>query len=278
MKPEWLLIPMLLGAMLLGSLSAHAVERNDVFKIVSDTRRACGNKSPLVLQSALSTGAQHLQRGANLDKALERAAYRADKSAMIRLRGKLTNKSLAQLLKDNYCDTLTEKDFVDVGIYSSEREAWILLAKPFTPPKAQDAASVAREVLQLVNAARAKPRRCGSERFAAANPVKLNDKLTRAALAHSHDMAKRGHASHDGSDGSTPGDRATRAGYRWQNVGENVAAGQLTADEVMQGWLSSPHHCANVMTPEFTELGLAYAVNPKSELGIYWTQLFGRAR
>jgi uncharacterized protein YkwD len=273
MKPEWLLVPMLLSAM-----SAHAIDRSDAFKIVNDTRRACGSKSALVLQSALSTAAQHLQRGNNLTKALERAAYRADKSAMIRLRGKLNSKSLAQLLKDNYCDTLREKDFVDVGIYSSEREVWLLLAKPFTPPKAQDAANVARQVVKLVNAARAKPRRCGGERFAATNPVKLNDNLTRAALTHSQDMAKRGHASHDGSDGSTPGDRATRAGYQWRNVVENVAAGQLTADEVMQGWLSSPHHCANVMAPEFTELGVAYAVNPKSELGIYWTQLFGRAR
>jgi uncharacterized protein YkwD len=278
MKPKWLLFPMLMSPMLLGAMPAHAIERSDALKIVNDTRRTCGNKSPLGLQTSLSNAAQNLQRGANLTKALERASYRADKSAMIRLRGKLSSNSLAQLLKDNYCDTLREKDFVEVGIYSSEREVWILLAKPFTPPKAQDAASVARQVLQLVNAARAKPRRCGSERFAATNPVKLNDKLTRAALAHSQDMAKRGSASHDGSDGSSPGDRATRAGYQWRNVGENVAAGQLTADEVMQGWLSSPHHCANVMAPQFTELGLAYAVNPRSELGIYWTQLFGRAQ
>ena len=273
MTYRWLLI-----AMLFISMSAHAMERSDVFKIVNDTRRACGNKSSLTLITALSTAAQHLQRGANLDNALERAAYRADKSAMIRLRGKLNGKSLAQLLNDNYCTALREKDFIEVGIYSSERETLILLVKPFTPPKTQDATVIAQQVLRLVNEARAKPRRCGSDRFVAVGPVKLNEKLSRAALAHSQDMAKRGHASHDGSDGSTPGDRATRAGYRWQNVGENVAAGQLTADEVMQGWLSSSHHCANVMTPEFTELGLAYAVNPHSELGIYWTQLFGRAR
>jgi uncharacterized protein YkwD len=106
----------------------------------------------------------------------------------------------------------------------------------------------------------------------------VNDTLTRAALAHSQDMAKRGHASHDGSDGSSPGDRATRAGYAWRSVGENVAAGQLDADEVMRGWLSSPHHCENVMAPQFTELGLAFAVNPKAEQGIYWTQLFGKPR
>lgn len=259
--------------------SAFALTQPDVLRTVNATRQTCGARAEnLKLNEALSQAASYMQRGDNMQAALERASYRADQSSVIRLRGKLDNKSLERLLKDNYCDTLKDKALTNIGIVANEREAYILLAKPFTPPKTQDRAKVAQQVLQLANEARAKPRRCGSKRFAAAAPLTLNDTLTRAALAHSQDMAKRGHASHDGSDGSSPGDRATRAGYKWRTVGENVAAGQLDADEVMRGWLSSPHHCENVMAAEFTELGVAFAVNPQAAQGIYWTQVFGKPR
>ena len=49
-------------------------------------------------------------------------------------------------------------------------------------------------------------------------------------------------------------------------------------EEVVQGWLRSPEHCANVMNPDFTQMGIAYAVNAQSEDGIYWTQVFGTPR
>jgi len=44
---------------------------------------------------------------------------------------------------------------------------------------------------------------------------------------------------------------------------------------VVAGWLASPGHCANLMNPAFSELGAGYAVDPKSDAGIYWTALFG---
>ena len=52
--------------------------------------------------------------------------------------------------------------------------------------------------------------------------------------------------------------------------------GQTTPERVMQDWLHSPEHCANIMEPRFTEMGVAYAVNNASEGGIYWAQSFGR--
>ncbi len=79
-----------------------------------------------------------------------------------------------------------------------------------------------------------------------------------------------------GRDGSDPADRVTRAGYRWRSVGENIASGQTTAEQVVQEWLRSPTHCANLMSPSFVEMGLAYAVNVKSAGGIYWVQELGR--
>jgi uncharacterized protein YkwD len=91
-------------------------------------------------------------------------------------------------------------------------------------------------------------------------------------------MASTGRFAHAGADGSTPGQRVERAGYRAARVGENIAAGPTSAAEVVEGWLASPGHCANLMDARFTEMGLAYAVDSRSAAGIYWTQVFATPR
>lgn len=139
-------------------------------------------------------------------------------------------------------------------------------------------ASLGAHVLGLVNDARARPRRCGLEVFAAARPLTLNPQLEHAALLHSREMAEHSSMTHEGHDGSTPGQRATRAGYPWSAVGENVAAGQRTADEVMAAWLSSPGHCANIMNGQYAEMGIASAVNERDKYGVYWTMSLAAAR
>ncbi len=75
--------------------------------------------------------------------------------------------------------------------------------------------------------------------------------------------------SHTGSDGSDLRARADRQGYDWSNLGENVAWGYTSPQSVVAGWLNSPGHCANIMNPTFTELGVGLQ-------GTFWTQLFGR--
>ncbi|HSX88030.1 MAG TPA: CAP domain-containing protein, partial [Pseudomonas sp.] len=98
------------------------------------------------------------------------------------------------------------------------------------------------------------------------------------SLVHSRDMATRNYFSHQDKNGDLAGKRATRAGYRWQSIGENIAAGQGAAKQVVAGWLASPAHCFNIMNADFTEMGAAYAVNPQSDAAIYWTQVFGTPR
>ncbi|MNH22692.1 Cysteine-rich secretory protein family protein [compost metagenome] len=88
-------------------------------------------------------------------------------------------------------------------------------------------------------------------------------------------MANNNFFDHKDRDGRTPGDRAELSGYAGQQVGENIAAGQDTPRKVVDGWLASAGHCANLMNPQFSELGAAYAVDPKSDAGIYWTAMFG---
>ncbi len=136
-----------------------------------------------------------------------------------------------------------------------------------------------RAMLLAVNAARATARNCGSRGdFAAAPPVTWNCALEAAALGHSMDMARNGFFSHTGSDGQSAGTRATRAGYVWSALAENIAAGGAYSAPaaVVQGWLDSDGHCANIMGGNYSNIGAAKYSDPGSTYGVYWTQMFGR--
>jgi uncharacterized protein YkwD len=92
-------------------------------------------------------------------------------------------------------------------------------------------------------------------------------------------MAKFRFLAHEGRDGSTPAIRATRAGYTWRIVGENVAAGPESAEEVMRGWEESPDHCRNLLDPQFTTMGLAFATNPRpTGHSTWWSMVLARPR
>jgi len=94
------------------------------------------------------------------------------------------------------------------------------------------------------------------------------------------DMASRGEVGHAGSDGSTADERLAREGYQWGRVGENVAVGYPSADEVVRAWLSSKGHCMNIMNPGFNEIGSAWAwgVYQGVSYARYWTLVLGIAR
>ncbi|WP_327368378.1 CAP domain-containing protein [Streptomyces sp. NBC_01217] len=108
---------------------------------------------------------------------------------------------------------------------------------------------------------------------AGCSPLTLNAKLTKAAQAHSEDMAAHQNMSHTGSDGSDPSDRITSAGYDWSAYGENVAYGYSTPESVMAGWMESPGHKRNILDCSFKEIGVGLA-----QPGSYWTQDFATAR
>ena len=134
--------------------------------------------------------------------------------------------------------------------------------------------SAGLSLLERVNAARAVPRACGEKQYPAAPPLVWNEQLAQAAFDHSRDMVVHDTLSHAGSDGSDLGARVSRAGYRWQAVGENIASGQVEVEKTVAGWLSSPGHCANIMNPQFSETGAAYAMGEPGGAAIYWTQVF----
>jgi uncharacterized protein YkwD len=165
-----------------------------------------------------------------------------------------------------------------MGVYEHGAEAWLVFATPFTPADSVDPAELDRRVLQLINEARQEGRRCGRKRLAATTPLQANASLEHAALLHAQDMAADNFLEHEGSSGSLPGDRATAAGYAWSGIGENIAAGQTTAEEVVDTWLASSGHCENLMSPDYTDTGVAHAISRSSDKGTYWVQIFGKPK
>jgi uncharacterized protein YkwD len=232
------------------------------------------SRLPLRESRELDRVARLLAEGQSFARAQHVAGYRAARSLWIEIGGSTEVPSLERILRRRFCAQLTQPALRNIGIYRQGDTLWVVLAQPFLTPPAQDAAAVRRSVLVLTNAARAQGRDCGGRYFPPVPPLASSPALIRAARAHARDMAAHGFFAHRGSDGSSPGKRVTHAGYRWRLVGENIASGIGTARQVVAGWLSSPPHCANIMTAEFRQMGVAFAVNPASAGVIYWTEDF----
>jgi uncharacterized protein YkwD len=236
--------------------------------------RGCGGrpavKPALRPDARLDRAAARIAAGDGLRDALQSAGYRATQVAVLEASGNPA--SFARSLAEGGCKDITEAAYRDLGVAQRDGMTWLVLAAPLEAPAAGEAATTNARVLALVNEARTEKRRCGFRLFDAVPPLAQSAALQRAASAHAEDMARRGVMDHAGGDGSTPADRATRAGYAWRTVGENVATGQSTPEQVVAEWLDSPRHCSNIMDSDFTEMGVAVA---SSATGVYWAQVFG---
>ena len=124
--------------------------------------------------------------------------------------------------------------------------------------------SIANQVLNLVNSARAK------ENLA---PLKLNSALSNVAQAKSEDMQKNNYFDHTSPTYGSPFDMMKKFGISYLSAGENIAKGQKTAEAVVNAWLNSEGHRANILNKNFTDMGLGY-VNTGGTT--YWTQMFIR--
>jgi uncharacterized protein YkwD len=131
------------------------------------------------------------------------------------------------------------------------------------------------EVVERVNQERAQGATCGNQSFSATGPLAMEARLRCAARVHSLDMSVRGFFDHTNPDGESPFARMERAGYQYQAAGENIAAGQTTPQEVVDGWMLSSGHCMNIMSPDFSQIGVGYVFDADGQLPHYWTQTFG---
>jgi hypothetical protein len=123
------------------------------------------------------------------------------------------------------------------------------------------------EVIDLVNVERAAQ---------GLHPLNLDDNLATAARNHSEDMGLQDYFSHTSLDGRTLPDRITAAGYSYNTYGENIAGGQPTPENVIDVWMSSSGHRANILNSNFCDIGVGYAYLADSTYRHYWTQDFGR--
>jgi len=275
------------AAFLAGSAQAQAPVQNDarLVALVNAMRAVpgeCGGARPApapALASHPLLARVRMGTGSFPEYELERVGYHAAQVDVVSARGAQDAAGVMELIRQPYCRTLVNPDYTDIGATRDGSEWTIVLARPLLPLDLPPQEVVGRQILDAVNAARAVPRSCGEQAFGAAPPVAWNKALGAAALAHSRDMAARRHFGHEGSDGSMVASRATRAGYNWRLVGENIAAGQTSAAEAVAGWLDSPGHCANLMNPAFTEMGAGYEISRARMPGFaYWTQVFALPR
>ena len=276
-----------LGAGIAAAAGSELIAAADALR-----RGRCGPPSRgapgLRRRDALDRAARDFAAGLPLGQALQRAGYVATESAGLRIEGAGDGAALRRVLEERFCSRLASESLSEAGAWRSGARAWLVVATAPLPAPADGSARPgfvsgsaapepargAQEVLALINAARATPRRCGSQSFAASPALAASASLEGVARAHAEDMARRGYFDHTGADGSSPPQRVTQGGYAWRVAGENLALGRMTAREAVDGWLASPGHCANIMDPRFTETGVALAAGRERDRPTYWVQTF----
>jgi uncharacterized protein YkwD len=129
------------------------------------------------------------------------------------------------------------------------------------------AAPVQQQVLALVN---------GNRRRGGCDDLSLDRRLIAAAYRHAADMARRGYFAHESLNGDGAGDRVQGAGYAWSRYGENIARGQESPYEVVDGWMHSEVHRENIMDCQLHQMGIGLAFSPDREP--YWVQDFATPR
>lgn len=130
------------------------------------------------------------------------------------------------------------------------------------PTTGNSVSSVESEVLRLVNVERSK---------AGLSPLKMSSELSNVARMKSQDMADKNYFSHTSPTYGSPFDMMKKFGINYTAAGENIAKGYNSAEAVMNGWMNSPGHKANILSSKFGTLGVGY-VNKNGTT--YWTQMF----
>lgn len=226
---------------------------------------------PLHHDARLDRAAEQWAAGNSPTAAVEHSGYPAEATSTVHITG--PESSTMMLLRRSGCRAVSDQRLQDIGIYRRGLDSWLVLGSSVVVPPASQAPVLANRALQLINEVRARGARCGERSFGPAPPVKLSGTLDGVALGHAADMAEHNYFEHQDLAGHSPADRVRAVGYREKLVGENIAYGPKSTEEVVQGWLDSPGHCENIMDPRFAEMGIAFAAGQKSKHGLYWVQV-----
>lgn len=252
-------------------------------------------RAPLSLSAPLARVAQQfaeraaLRRDiANVDQAeavarAEKAGYSAKAMAEVFAHADGSVEEVAGFLREHGGATwrnLMGRDFCDLGVgvaVIDDVPLYVFVLgvswEDYTAGRAEeyrDLPAMRREMLQRVNAERRR------RDLPALRPTPVLDRI---AQAYAEDMLKRSFYGHESPEGQTVRERAIGAGYRLTAVGENVASGQPTIEVVMDGWMASDKHRANLLSKVFTEAGFGLAIGKnRSGYQMIWVQVFGRPR
>lgn len=148
------------------------------------------------------------------------------------------------------------------GQEGSEPTAEVQALDSYTPGEYE------QEVVVLVNKERAEE---------GLPPLEMHDRLSGMADVKSQDMADKNYFSHESPTYGSPFDMMDQFDFSYLAAGENIAAGQRTPEEVVEGWMNSDGHRANILHEDFTHIGVGY-VEGQGRYGTYWTQLFMKPR
>ena len=291
------LVPLLLAALGLAtqpalSQSEVAQVRQELMRLINAERSRAGSP-PLHLDGALTRAAQQhaeeisrrgtLRAGSSeeMQKRLVQVGYHAHEwTENLTQSGSELDDVLAYWKRRNPSTfrDLMDPQYRDIGLGVSSLEGVPLYSFLFAVPQGdyfaretagiRDLDIVSREMLAQVNAAR---KRAGLK------PLRLSSVLAKAAQRHAEDMLSRGYFAHRSPSGTTVRERSKAAGYDWRAVGENIAFGQTSVNEVVTTWLESPGHRKNILSPNFSELGLGLAMGrgQDGKYQVYWVQNFG---
>jgi len=275
---------------LLGGLGAALISQADAVSAVQLLREGgCGGilpaAQPLHRNPLLDRAAQQWAAGLSPAAAAARSGYQSETTSALHITG--PDDSTISTLRRSNCRTVSDRRLRDIGVYHRGLDTWLVLASAHAPmpasshspmPASSRAPVLATRALELVNEVRARGTRCGEHSFGPAPPVRLSVTLDDVAYGHAADMARHGYFEHEDLSGRSPAERVKAVGYREKLVGENIAYGPNSAEEVVRGWLDSPGHCENIMDPRFAEMGIAYAPGQASRRGLYWVQLLAAPR
>jgi uncharacterized protein YkwD len=303
--------------LLAAGLTATALTQADALSAMQVLRDGgCGGimpaARPIPRSATLDRVAQQWAGGSSLSEAAQRSAFRAQSTTGLHVNG--PDASMLALLKAAGCRTLVSQRVREVGLYRRGLDSWIVLAfsdavpsdspasvgltvnttaaaagavgvpgrarlpASLAPSAGSQGPALASRALQLVNEARARGARCGTRTFSPAPPMTLSGTLAGVASGHAIDMAEHNYFEHQDLAGNSPADRVRAVGYREKLVGENIAYGPESVEEVVQGWLDSPGHCENIMDPRFEQMGIAYSAGRTTRRGLYWVQLLAAPR
>jgi uncharacterized protein YkwD len=259
-----------------------------------NAERAKEGGAPLQLSPALSTVAQaraeqlakagdiNADRGsqARLDQDLRHAGYRAQRWIESEITSGFSLPEVAGYWRRQSGAAFAQvvsRDFRDVGIGVASLEGRPLYTLFFAVPERdyyaertaglKDLAAVRKGVLDLVNAERSK---------AGVPPLRLESRLSTAAQNHAEDMLAREYFAHASPEGRTVLHRAATVWYELHRVGENIAHGQLSVEQVVKDWMESPEHRRNILDPGYIHMGLGLALGETSKgFEVEWVQTFG---